>query len=135
MVGDVKQSIYKFRDAAPMIFKNKIDTFSPFDKENYNENVKIKLSKNFRSRKTVLDGINVLFSKIMSDEVGEMNYTKDDFLYENENEFYADDLYKKATVNIIDYEKNYVSEDEEETAEADKCTIEAISPQAKSKDL
>ncbi|UKI37869.1 MAG: UvrD-helicase domain-containing protein [Clostridiales bacterium] len=37
MVGDVKQSIYKFRDAAPMIFKNKIDTFSPFDKENCNE--------------------------------------------------------------------------------------------------
>lgn len=125
MVGDVKQSIYKFRDAAPMIFKNKIDTFSPFDKDNYNENVKIKLSKNFRSRKTVLDGVNVLFSKIMSDDVGEMNYTKDDFLYENENEFYGDDLYKKITVNVIEYEKNCVSEDDEETAEADKCTMEA----------
>ncbi|MDY5627082.1 MAG: helicase-exonuclease AddAB subunit AddA [Clostridia bacterium] len=125
MVGDVKQSIYKFRDAAPMIFKSKIDTFLPYDEKNYNENVKIKLSKNFRSRKTVLNGVNVIFSKIMSDEVGEMNYSEEDFLYENENEFYSDELYKNISVNIIDYEKSKISDENESSNEASKLTLEA----------
>nr|MCR5223527.1 UvrD-helicase domain-containing protein [Bacilli bacterium] len=69
MVGDVKQSIYRFRNANPYIFKNKYDNYS------HNEGgYKIDLTKNFRSREEVINNINNLFSIIMSDECGGANY-------------------------------------------------------------
>ena len=69
MVGDIKQSIYRFRNANPYIFKNKYDNY----KENIN-GFKIDLSKNFRSRQEVIDDINVIFKGVMDDEVGGANY-------------------------------------------------------------
>lgn len=79
MVGDVKQSIYRFRLAMPEIFVRKCKEFHPYDCENYP--AKIILGKNFRSRKGVLDNINFLFDRLMSEKAGEMNYTADDALY------------------------------------------------------
>lgn len=129
MVGDIKQSIYKFRDAAPMIFKEKTDCYDTYDEKIYHENSKISLNKNFRSRKTVLDAVNIIFTKIMSDTVGEMEYLPDAYLYENDNEFYQDDLYKNVSVNVIDYEKNFNAQndsDNEETIEdVSKICVEA----------
>lgn len=72
MVGDIKQSIYRFRNANPYIFKNKYDNY----KQNIN-GFKIDLSKNFRSRSEVIDDINVLFNDIMDDEIGGANYKKE----------------------------------------------------------
>ena len=69
MVGDVKQSIYRFRNANPYIFKNKYDEYSK-----NNGGYKIDLTKNFRSREEVINNINELFSIIMSDECGGANY-------------------------------------------------------------
>ena len=70
MVGDIKQSIYRFRNANPYIFKDKYDTYSnPTD-----SNVKIDLLENFRSRKEVLNNINMLFDLIMDDTIGGANY-------------------------------------------------------------
>ena len=69
MVGDVKQSIYRFRNANPYIFKNKYDNYS----KNLN-GFKIDLNKNFRSREEVLSGINEIFSNIMDDDIGGANY-------------------------------------------------------------
>lgn len=69
MVGDVKQSIYRFRNANPMIFKNK------YDKYNKNDGgKKIDLVKNFRSRKEVLQNINEIFNLIMDDSIGGADY-------------------------------------------------------------
>ncbi len=79
MVGDVKQSIYRFRLAMPEIFVDKSRKYCDFDEKNYP--AKIILGKNFRSRKGVLDNINFLFKNIMSDYVGEMEYTDRDALY------------------------------------------------------
>ena len=65
MVGDIKQSIYRFRNANPYLFKNKYD--------NYSKNIegfKIDLTKNFRSRMEVIDNINLIFNLLMTDEVG-----------------------------------------------------------------
>lgn len=64
MVGDVKQSIYKFRQACPELFLEKYDTYklNPTDEENR----KIQLFKNFRSMKNILDFTNIIFSNIMS---------------------------------------------------------------------
>ena len=69
MVGDIKQSIYRFRNANPYIFKNKYDNYSLS-----NGGIKIDLLKNFRSRPEVLDNINLIFNLIMDDEVGDAMY-------------------------------------------------------------
>ena len=69
MVGDIKQSIYRFRNANPYIFKNKYDNYSQ-NRGGY----KIDLNKNFRSRKEVLDNINIIFNIIMDDLIGGADY-------------------------------------------------------------
>ena len=69
MVGDIKQSIYRFRNANPSIFKEKYDNY----KKGVGGRV-IDLAKNFRSRREVLDDINLFFSHIMDDYLGEADY-------------------------------------------------------------
>lgn len=70
MVGDIKQSIYRFRNANPYIFKNKYDTYS-----NNIGGIKIDLNKNFRSREEVINNINLLFDKIMDNDIGGADYS------------------------------------------------------------
>lgn len=74
MVGDMKQSIYRFRNSDPGIFKEKNDTYK---KEPLSENRKIVLAKNFRSREEVLMSVNSLFESIMSEKTGEIDYDED----------------------------------------------------------
>ena len=69
MVGDIKQSIYRFRGSNPSIFKDKYDNYSSND-----GGYKIDLIKNFRSRSEVLDNINVLFELLMDNEIGGAEY-------------------------------------------------------------
>ncbi len=89
MVGDMKQCIYRFRNANPMLFKYKSDTYTPYgDGGDYN---KIILSNNFRSRGEVLDFVNFIFTRVMSESVGELDYSDDERLnyglkYEDANE-------------------------------------------------
>lgn len=71
MVGDIKQSIYRFRNANPYLFKEKYDTYRDTDLGE-----KIDLLKNFRSRGEVLDDINLLFDLFMDDEYGGADYQK-----------------------------------------------------------
>lgn len=81
MVGDVKQSIYRFRLADPTIFLNKYRTFAPYQEAQEGQPRKIALSRNFRSRPEVLQAANYLFRNIMSQELGEMDYTDQEALY------------------------------------------------------
>jgi ATP-dependent helicase/nuclease subunit A len=74
MVGDVKQSIYRFRLAEPLLFLNK---YKRFTREGNNSGLRIDLSKNFRSRSEVLDATNFLFKQIMGETVGEIDYDED----------------------------------------------------------
>ena len=69
MVGDIKQSIYRFRNANPNIFKDKYNNYSK-----HLNGSKIDLLKNFRSRKEVLDNINTIFTKVMDNKIGGANY-------------------------------------------------------------
>lgn len=71
MVGDAKQSIYRFRLAEPSLFQSKQHKFSTVEGC---KNRKIDLTKNFRSRDTVINGVNFLFRQIMTSFVGEMEY-------------------------------------------------------------
>lgn len=69
MVGDIKQSIYRFRNANPMLFKSKYEAY-----QNNNGGLKIDLNKNFRSRSEVLNNINMMFNLFMDNFIGGADY-------------------------------------------------------------
>ena len=74
MVGDVKQSIYRFRHAEPEIFQEKFHSY----KTSHNETDQlINLNANYRSRQEVIDVINFLFMQIMDERIGEIEYDED----------------------------------------------------------
>ncbi|WMJ86182.1 helicase-exonuclease AddAB subunit AddA [Anaerocolumna sp. MB42-C2] len=77
MVGDVKQSIYRFRLARPEIFMEKYDTYDLEDSKHQ----RIDLHKNFRSRSVVLDSINFIFEQIMTKKLGNILYDEQAALY------------------------------------------------------
>ncbi|MGN0158449.1 MAG: helicase-exonuclease AddAB subunit AddA [Brotaphodocola sp.] len=80
MVGDVKQSIYKFRLARPELFLEKYHNYETYDQA---EGLcrKIELHQNFRSREQVLTGINDIFYQIMTENLGNIRYTEDAALH------------------------------------------------------
>lgn len=79
MVGDVKQSIYGFRLADPYIFLDKYKSFT--DEPETGIGRRVVLSKNFRSRAEVLDMVNYIFRAVMSESVGDLEYTDREALY------------------------------------------------------
>ena len=76
MVGDVKQSIYRFRLARPELFLEKYESYGE-----EGDCIRIDLAKNFRSRSEVVDGVNAVFSRIMSRENGGLAYDDKAALY------------------------------------------------------
>ena len=97
VVGDIKQSIYRFRYANPDIFRTKY--------ENYSKGIngkKIDLTNNFRSRFEVLRDINLFFNKTMSSSVGGADYTRGHQLIAGNLSYIKDDRY---TCEILSYEK------------------------------
>ena len=79
-VGDVKQSIYRFRLADPTIFIEKYRAFLPYAEAAEGEERKILLSQNFRSRKEILEATNFVFENVMSLSAGEMDYGQEEKL-------------------------------------------------------
>ena len=77
-VGDVKQSIYRFRQAMPELFLKKRRTWPVFDGKNYPAT--IILGKNYRSRKSIAGAVNFIFEQIMSTEAAEMDYGPEEML-------------------------------------------------------
>ena len=82
MVGDVKQSIYRFRLADPNIFLEKYAAYLPAGEAAEREGRKILLSRNFRSGGAVLEATNDVFYRCMSEKVGDLNYTENEALVE-----------------------------------------------------
>ena len=105
MVGDIKQSIYRFRNANPFIFQEKYDKYSKND-----GGVKIDLNKNFRSRHETLNNINEIFNLIMDNEIGNANYI------ESHNMIYGNTSYDKEDTgvnnNLEIYNYKYDKDDE-----------------------
>lgn len=110
MVGDVKQSIYRFRLADPGIFNEKSLNFPTAD--DGGNNIKIDLTQNFRSRKEILDGINIIFNNIMTQKLGEIDYNEEVFL--NSGADFNEDENNYIELNIIDKNSNQICEDEED---------------------
>ena len=79
-VGDVKQSIYRFRLADPRIFLQHYNTWPPLAAADEHESAKLLLSRNFRSRKEVLEATNFVFRNVLSREMGELDYGEDEML-------------------------------------------------------
>lgn len=109
MVGDVKQSIYKFRLARPELFMEKYDTYTDTESDNQ----KIELRKNFRSRSNVLSSINYIFYKIMKNEVGSVEYTKSVALYTGASypEF-EDKEWAKTKILLLDTDEEILNNDD-----------------------
>ena len=139
MVGDVKQSIYKFRQAMPDLFLSKYSNYS--ENEANDKGLKIKLFKNFRSRKNVLDFTNLIFENIMGEKLGEIDYTEEEYLnlgasYEEGKEDLVSEIDILDTVEEVDeiqddteIEGNTQSIDEEALEETEK--VEDIELEAK----
>ena len=112
MVGDVKQSIYKFRLARPEIFMEKYDTYSTAVSED-NKKTRIDLSMNFRSRKEVTEATNFICGQIMKKQVGNVEYDEKAALYvgasyPEPSEMYDKNLYQ--TELLLCTEQNEDSE-------------------------
>ncbi|MGI6561152.1 MAG: helicase-exonuclease AddAB subunit AddA [Clostridia bacterium] len=79
MVGDVKQSIYRFRQSVPLLFLEKFATYSE-DTKTKKPGILIKLYKNFRSENCIIDAVNRIFERIMTGGMFEIDYTEEEKL-------------------------------------------------------
>ena len=157
MVGDVKQSIYRFRQAMPKLFLDKYEKFETFgtvskcltNMSNFVENEemtkidkksetnldcpkclngrKIQLFKNFRSRDNILDFTNLIFENIMSKDLGEVEYDKNEYLNFGAEDYKQTNQNLKTEINIIDINKDepdkenyYDTNDYEEDDDSDE---------------
>ena len=143
MVGDVKQSIYKFRQARPELFLEKYATYKLKDNQieqstnietvsekgdmiNDKKGLKIQLFKNFRSRENVLDLTNLIFENIMSTKLGDICYNENEFLNYGANYPQPNDIEEYAGIaqlHIIDLKEPedniYKSNDNTEDSETE----------------
>ena len=128
MVGDVKQSIYKFRGARPELFLEKYDNYIlALDEEKKCEkDTKIQLFQNFRSRKNILDFTNIIFKNIMSKKLGDINYTKEEYLNPSGKfEETSKNVGGKIELDIIDLKEEVDEQEETENQILEKSEIEA----------
>lgn len=137
MVGDIKQSIYRFRQAKPELFLNKYNTYKDDESELYR---RILLFKNFRSRVEVLQGINLIFKAIMSKNIGELNYDDKESLYLGADYphinliKYANEEYKPwagGNIELEIFEKEDVDNKEDKDANQDQELIGNIQYEAR----
>jgi ATP-dependent helicase/nuclease subunit A len=131
MVGDVKQSIYRFRLAMPQIFNNKKDSFSDYNESSKNINQRIILDKNFRSRSGICDYTNFIFSHLMTKKIGELDYTKAEYL-NNGAEYESTDI-PSAQLKVVTPPED-VDSDEYEAMQVAKLIKDKVKSKEQIKD-
>lgn len=115
MVGDIKQSIYRFRNANPYLFQWKYDHYSRLE-----DGIKIDLNKNFRSRKEVLDPINAMFNRIMDQTLGGADYA------DTHQMVFGNQLYETVGANSDNDQVEFYEYCQAENTEYSKEEIEAF---------
>ena len=123
MVGDVKQSIYRFRQAMPEIFLGYKDSFNDYDGKSYPAT--INLDKNFRSRKGIVDGINFFFDFLMTRKTCGIDYKKNERLDFGGN--YNEDATPCVSLHIVETDKTRGSDLEKEAQHIGSIINELIS--------
>lgn len=98
-VGDVKQSIYRFRLAMPSIFTGKRSAYTDYCEGDNSTSSKIILDKNFRSTKGICSYVNFVFSNLMTERVGELDYNESEYL--NYGADYDDSVLTPAQINLV----------------------------------
>lgn len=155
MVGDVKQSIYKFRQARPELFLEKYDRYAQKEEQtsenskennasiiddnniaksfNPNTGLKIKLFKNFRSRESVLDITNLVFENIMSKSLGDIDYNEEEYLNYGANYILPEAILQ----NKVSLEENSTEKtsDQKEFNYAGKAELHIIDLKEKEEDI
>ncbi|HLR65791.1 MAG TPA: helicase-exonuclease AddAB subunit AddA [Virgibacillus sp.] len=125
MVGDVKQSIYRFRHAEPTLF---IEKYNRFAKEEH-AGKRIDLARNFRSREDVLTGANYIFRQILDEELGDIQYDADaELIYANKMYDVLENSETTPEFLIIDQEADEASKntlEEEDYRDLEKAQLEA----------
>ncbi len=125
-VGDVKQSIYRFRLASPELFMSLKDKLPLFDGA-INKPTQIILEQNFRSRKGVTECVNFIFSQIMTKACGDIRYDENEYLYHGakypeikdaQSELHIIDALEMNSEELTNYEANYVAEYIKKTIES-----------------
>ena len=134
MVGDVKQSIYKFRQARPELFLQKYEEYKNKEEKTQKDNLKIQLFRNFRSRQNILNITNLVFESIMSKELGDINYNENEYLNYGASYPELEEIKNYAGIaelDIIDLKENESiiafegEEDEEEQERVEDDVLEA----------
>ncbi|PHV71570.1 helicase-exonuclease AddAB subunit AddA [Sporanaerobium hydrogeniformans] len=134
MVGDMKQSIYRFRLANPLIFSEKYEKWDKYkeDKVQDSQEICIDLSQNFRSRENILEGANELFEQLMSPTVGELEY--DEFARLKVGNFYhagePEKLGEAALAGAIELHLLEEKEDEKEDEESEIGELKRLEKEA-----
>lgn len=121
MVGDVKQSIYKFRLAEPEIF---IDKYEKFKKEKDPNNIKLDLNRNFRSKGPVIEAVNEIFKRIMTDDTAGMDYDEKAALFKGV--LYEGPLEHPVELHILDDRQTDQNGMDEEILEMKRAELEAF---------
>lgn len=132
-VGDIKQSIYRFRQSDPTIFADALKSAREYDDAGETEPAVIRLNKNFRSSNDVVDFVNFMFSLVMSEKTGEIDYSDNQAL-EASAEYPP---YERKTEIIIineeteeDYEEVSSEEDDGENQAVEKIDVRAVKSEA-----
>ncbi|MBR5284992.1 MAG: helicase-exonuclease AddAB subunit AddA [Clostridia bacterium] len=119
-VGDVKQSIYRFRMAKPEIFMDKYLNYKDLEAGMREEQARLSLNRNFRSRREVLDVCNHVFRACMSRSFGDVDYTEDQALHPGAP--YSGEV--RSHLEIIDFaQKGEGDDDEPEKAQAEAIYV------------
>ena len=120
LVGDVKQSIYRFRLANPRNFIGTLKSAEPYSVESDAPIKSILLNRNFRSSENVIDFVNYVFSEVMSEKCGDIDYSDDEKLYFGA-EYYRGISDEKSRTVI-----NFINDDADEEEEDGNINKEAV---------
>ena len=117
VVGDVKQSIFRFREAKPILFKNRCRQSSVYNNENADFPALIVLDKNFRSREGIIDSVNFIFGLLMSEKSGEIEYDENHRL--TAGAYYPEKSQPDVELHIVEHREKIISE-ESDSRNSDK---------------
>ncbi|QQK81916.1 helicase-exonuclease AddAB subunit AddA [Salicibibacter cibi] len=121
MVGDVKQSIYRFRLAEPSLFLEKQQSYETLSTEDVgnieSEGIRVDLAENFRSRKQVIDGVNYVFKQAMDETIGDVHYDESQALRYGNMDYDQKAAGYENEVVLLD-RTGHVNDDEEEELQA-----------------